>query len=144
MKHPLRNPARSSGFMMLEALIAILIFSLGVVGMIGLQAVSAKNSTSAKYRSEAVLLVNQLIGKMWASDRTVGTLQASFNTGGTAYNAWLSSVASTLPGVVANSATAPSVSVNAAGVVSIAVYWVAPGDGAAAVPHNITTVTQIR
>ncbi len=136
-----RNKRWSSGFVLLEALIAILIFSIGVVGLVGLQAMSAKNSTAARYRSEAELLVNQLIGKMWVSDRTIATLQSNFNTGGSAYNTWSSSVTSTLPGVVASTATAPTVTVDAAGVVTIAVYWIAPSD---ATQHSLTTVTQIR
>ncbi|MBK7472038.1 MAG: type IV pilus modification protein PilV [Betaproteobacteria bacterium] len=144
MKASTKSRSRTSGFVLLEALIAILIFSIGVLGLIGLQAMSAKHSTDAKYRSEAALLVNQLLGNMWVSDRTIATLQSSFNTGGSAYNAWLSSVTATLPGVVANTATAPTVTVDAAGVVSVAVFWIAPSDAQAGVPHNITTVTQIR
>lgn len=144
MKTSRRNQDRFSGFVLLEVLIAILIFSIGVLGLIGLQARSAKHSTDAKYRSEAALLVNQLLGNMWVSNRTVATLQSNFNTGGPAYNAWLSSVTATLPGVVANTATAPTVTVDAAGVVSVAVFWIAPSDAQAGTPHNITTVTQIR
>ncbi|MBK9605472.1 MAG: type IV pilus modification protein PilV [Betaproteobacteria bacterium] len=97
MKTSSRNQDRFSGFVLLEVLIAILIFSIGVLGLIGLQATSAKHSTDAKYRSEAALLVNQLLGNMWVSDRTIATLQSNFNTGGSAYNAWLSSVTATLP-----------------------------------------------
>lgn len=143
MKISTRNQQWSSGFVLLEVLIAILIFSLGVVGLIGLQAISAKNSTDARYRSEAALLVNQLIGDMWVTDRTIPTLQ-TFNTNQSGYNTWLSSITSTLPGVVANSATAPTVTVDAAGVVSIAVYWIAPADVQSGTPHSVTTVTQIR
>ena len=148
MKRSSRNRKMSSGVVLLEALIAMLIFSIGVVGLIGLQAMSAKNATGARYRSEAALLVNQLIGKMWVSDRATATLQTNFNTGGSAYNAWFSSVTSTLPGVVASTVTAPTVTVDNAGLVTIAVYWVAPGDIEAVtgtpIRHNITTVTQIK
>ena len=144
MKMPTRTRRRDSGFLLLEVLVAVLIFAVGVVGMIGVQAVSARNATSAKYRSDAALLVNQLIGKMWVSDRTPATLQSNFNTGGTAYTAWLASVSAALPGVVANSATAPTVAVDSSGVVSVAVYWVAPGEAQAGVSHGITTITQIR
>lgn len=55
-----------SGAMLLEALIAILIFSLGILAVIGLQAQSIRNSAEAKYRSDASYLANQLIGRMWA------------------------------------------------------------------------------
>jgi type IV pilus assembly protein PilV len=144
MKGSTRNQSWSAGFVLLEVLIAILIFSIGIVGLIGLQAMSAKNSTDAKYRSEAALLVNQLIGNMWASNRTIAALQSNFNTGGAGYNTWLSSVTATLPGVTANSATAPTVTVDSAAVVSIAVHWIAPSDVQSGVAHSVTTVTQIK
>ena len=89
-------------------------------------------------------LVNQLLGNMWVSNRAVASLQSNFNTGQPGYNAWLASVTATLPGVVANTATAPTVNVDAAGVVSVAVFWIAPSDAQSGGAHNVTTVTQIR
>jgi len=67
MKKPqkLRRDSQS-GAMLLEALIAILIFSLGILAVIGLQAQSIRNSAESKYRSDASFLANQLIGRMWA------------------------------------------------------------------------------
>lgn len=56
---------RQRGSTLLEALVAILIFSIGVLGLIGLQAVSIKNSIDAKYRADAAFLANQIIGQMW-------------------------------------------------------------------------------
>ncbi len=50
-----------------EALIAILIFSLGVLGIVGLQATMIKNTSEAKYRAEASYLAQQRIGEMWAT-----------------------------------------------------------------------------
>ena len=66
---PPRTPSRprrqQTGVMLLEALIAILIFSLGILAIIGLQAQSIRNSSEAKYRADASFLANQLIGYMW-------------------------------------------------------------------------------
>ena len=59
-----------TGVMLLEALIAILIFSLGVLGIVGLQASAVKASRDAKYRTDAGLLANELIGEMWSGDRS--------------------------------------------------------------------------
>lgn len=66
MKPMPRHRRGQSGAMLLEALIAILIFSLGILAIIGLQAQSIRNSAEAKYRSDAAYLANQLIGRMWA------------------------------------------------------------------------------
>jgi len=78
MKRINTSARRQSGVMLIEALIAILIFSIGILGIVGLQSSAVKASTDAKYRSEAALLANELIGRMWASDRTQATLQAAF------------------------------------------------------------------
>ncbi len=45
---------------MLEALIAILIVALGVLGIVGLYARSVQNVDDSKFRGEAALLVDQL------------------------------------------------------------------------------------
>lgn len=54
------------GVVLLESLIAILIFSLGVLGIVGLQGTMIKNTSDAKYRSEASYIAQQTIGEMWA------------------------------------------------------------------------------
>ena len=61
-------PHRQSGAYLLEALIGILIFSLGVLGIVGLQAASLRTSSDAGLRAEAVFAANQLVGQMWADN----------------------------------------------------------------------------
>ncbi|MEO8132864.1 MAG: type IV pilus modification protein PilV [Betaproteobacteria bacterium] len=73
MKSLARHRHAQSGAMLLEALIAILIFSLGILAIIGLQAQSIRNSSEAKYRSDASYLANQLIGRMWADRANLAT-----------------------------------------------------------------------
>ena len=131
--------------MLLEALIAILIFSMGVLAIVGMQASAVKASSDAKYRSDASMVANQLIGQMWVGDRTPATMQTNFQgsggTGGAAYTAWLADVQAALPGTAANP---PTVTVNAAtSLVTIAVFWIAPGEPAGTAPHSFTVVAQI-
>lgn len=78
MKQPFPQAGRQSGVMLIEAMLAILIFSIGVLGIIGLQAAANKASVQAKYRSEASLLANEIIGRMWATNRTVAKLAGDF------------------------------------------------------------------
>jgi type IV pilus assembly protein PilV len=54
------------GIVLLEALIAILIFSIGLLGIFGLQATMIKANTNSKYRAEAGMIVQQQLGRMWA------------------------------------------------------------------------------
>lgn len=147
------SSCKQQGSMLLESLIAILIFSMGILAIVGLQATSIKLSTDAKYRSEASLLANQLIGQMWVSDRTAATLQTSFQggngTNGALYSAWLaSSVQTTLPGVSAATlplSTLPTVevltNVASAGQVTVTLYWQAPSESTR---HNYTAIAQIK
>lgn len=148
------RPSRQQGSMLLEALIAILVFSMGILAIVGLQATSVKLSTDAKFRSEASLLGNQLIGEMWASDRTPATLQTNFQggqgTNGPQYLAWRASVLNAqtgLPGSVANPPTVQIVTVppilpaiSTSSLVTITIFWQAPGETSV---HNFVTVAQI-
>lgn len=137
------------GFALLEALLAILIFSIGILAAVGMQAVAIKQSTDARYRTEAALLANKLIGTMWVSDRTTSNLQnlygtaACNSTGKTGYTAWLAEVISGLPGVAAGTQTAPTVCVSDQGLVTVTVYWRTPTQEATE-RHRYIAVAQIR
>ena len=54
------------GVVLLEALVAILLFSMGVLALVGLQAAMIKNTSDSKYRSEASFVAQQVIGRIWA------------------------------------------------------------------------------
>lgn len=53
------------GSVLLEALISILIFSAGILAIVGLQAAAMKNTTQAKARIDASLIADQRIGNIW-------------------------------------------------------------------------------
>ncbi len=137
--------------MLLEALVAILIFSLGVLAIVGMQAAAVNNSTESRYRSDATLLANRLIGQMWTSDRTLATLIANFEGGaggtdGPLYTAWLGDTATSgtvMYALPVTSAPAPYVKFAADSSVEIRVYWKAPSD-TGSTPHKYTIVAQIK
>ncbi len=54
------------GVALLEGLIAVLIFSLGILAIVGLQGTAMRISTDAKMRIDASNIANQLVGSMWA------------------------------------------------------------------------------
>lgn len=54
-----------SGMMMIEVLISILIFSIGMIGMVALQTQAIKHSSDAQNRNLAANLANDLISQMW-------------------------------------------------------------------------------
>lgn len=132
--------ARSAqrGSTILEALISILLFSIGILAIIGLQAVSIKNSADAKYRTDASLLANQVIGQMWVSDKS--NLAANFNSpDGAAYQAWAGNVAATMPGVSSSPLYQPTISV-VGSAVTVTVHWLQPGESTA---HQYVTVATV-
>lgn len=127
--------------MLLEALIAILIFAVGILGIVGLQGTAVKQVTDAKYRSDAALLANQYIGSMWVGDRTVATLQNNYTTGNANYTAWKNTVMATLPVPTANP---PTVAVDNASIVTVTIYWRAPSDPVRSTPHKYVAIAQIK
>jgi len=63
---PISFAKAQQGVAMLEALIAVLLFSFGILALVGLQASSMRITTDAKMRIDASYLANQKIGEMWA------------------------------------------------------------------------------
>ncbi len=139
--HKRNSLKNQSGMLLLEGMIAILIFTIGVLGVVGLQATVVKQVSDAKFRTDASMLANQLLGTMWVSDRTTLALQTHFNTGGDAYNTWKDRVTTTLPGVAANP---PTVAVSDAGVATITIQWLAPSEAAGVSAHRHVVIAQIR
>ncbi|UUZ75296.1 type IV pilus modification protein PilV [Polaromonas sp. P1(28)-13] len=140
-----------AGSTLIEALVALLIFSFGVLGLLGLQAVSIKNGGDAKYRSDASYLANQIIAQMWV-DRSNIDNYAHYQTGpvcaftgsvsgNTNVTDWVTQVTSLLPGA-ASSKTQIQVSTPVAGTkqVKVTVCWQTLQETSA---HNFVTTAQI-
>lgn len=75
------------GYVLLEALVALLIFSLGLLGLIGFQAASTKIAADSRFRTEAAMLADELIAKMAASDVT--TVKTDYASDGSKFKAWV-------------------------------------------------------
>jgi type IV pilus assembly protein PilV len=139
---------QQSGVMLIEALIAILIFAIGILGIVGLQANAVKQVTDAKFRSDAALLANQLIGGMWVTDRVATTLQNNFMKGKASYVTWAGTAttqAGTVMGTLPGAAEfPPEVDVNAAGLVTVTIYWRAPSEPSGTAPHKYVVIAQIK
>ncbi len=128
-----RNPRRlAAGFTLIEVLIAILIFSIGVLGLVGLQASLVRAQANTKMRSDAAYLATDLVSQMWADARN---LAAYNNCAGYApCEAWRNKVGQVLP------QGAPTLSVDGTtGVVTLTIDWQPPNE----VVHTFTTSTSI-
>ena len=147
---PTQRPA-SKGFVLLDAMVAVLIFSFGVLGMVALQSSAIQLTGNANYRMNAAMLADQVIAQMW----TDPTNLAGYATGGAQYTTWSktlscsSATASTscLPGVTANPPTivvGPAVTYNGVNpnyLVTVTINWQAPNDATA---HSYVSITQIQ
>lgn len=124
------------GSLLLEALISILIFSLGILALVGMQAAAVKNTGEAKNRTDASFLANQVIGEMWADNRATLTTDYA-SPGGAKYLAWKAQVENALPGAAA---VPPTIVFGANNQVTVTVRWRSPGELA---NHNFVTLAQI-
>lgn len=150
-------PRAERGGFLLEALVGILIFTLGVLGLFALQARAIGYSSDIQYRGEAAYLANAYLSKMWAMPRA--TLTALFDDPGEAeYDAFALTIQQRLPGA-ADAALLPNPLViitqppvggmpNAGGnialtntstLVTITIQWLQPAaEGAPPATHQYT------
>jgi type IV pilus assembly protein PilV len=142
------------GSAILEGLIAILLFSVGIIAIMGLQSVSINAVRDAKYRSDASYVAAQIIGLMWA-DRGANSVNLPCyslpNTGtcpstssSAARVTWLDSF-TTSGGVNFLPGAAPArqeITVDAAtSTVTVTIRWQSPQDVA---ERQFVTVARIR
>lgn len=150
------------GVFLLEALIGIIIFSIGILTMIALQTTAISVQADSQFRIEAANLAERMMGEITlnVNRATAGTVQASLanfahRTGGANCNytgadsadanvvAWATAINTTaatrLPG---SSAARQQILVNTGtfNQVSITICWQSPAD---AVPRRHTLVSYI-
>lgn len=160
---PLPTPGSQHGSFLIEALIGILIFSLGILALVGMQAAAISAQSDARYRTEASSLAQQMVNTMWLNvNRTnTATLQASLVdfqhqatgsncsfSGAASGNAfvsnWIDSVTEAGSGLPGATAAMQQISVNTAAGgynrVTITLCWLPPR---AATPNRHTVVTYV-
>ena len=142
------------GMMMIEALVAILIFSLGILGMVGVNSLAVSSQSDAQFRSDANQFATEAIQQMWVSvdrtnattlDATLGAFQHQSGgstcafSGAAAVNpvvaTWVGAVMAAGSGLPGSTALMQQILVTnlGAGVnqVTVTVCWKAPGDAVA-------------
>jgi type IV pilus assembly protein PilV len=124
--HP--PPGRQTGSYLLEALIAMLIFAFGVLGLIGLLGSSLRITNDARYRTEAANLAGAMIADMWTM--TSDQMDTQFGTGGPKLTAWRKKAEDLLPSAAAHPPTVElgdGLSFESRTVV-VTVFWQMPGE----------------
>ena len=166
MRKPLPIRAREEGVMLIEALIAILIFSIGILAVVGMQATAIKNVTESKSRSEAAFLAEELMAQMWIDQNiSTGAVQvnasnvtfANYNYVGsltpparlgtiTPPTGWIGRVTTKLPGAAT---VLPKVTITNAtpsgATVKIEIFWQLPEEATLGLPpHSHTVMASIQ
>ena len=136
MKHAIHK-ARQGGSMLIEALVSLLIFSIGVLSLIGMQATAIKQVNDAKFRSDASFLANQVIGEMWVNRTNLAAYAYAGGQVPTVLGNWIADVQSALPGADVNP---PTIAIGAGNVVTVTVSWQPPNTPT---PHKHLVVATI-
>ncbi len=111
------NAVGQRGFLLLEVLIAMLIFSIGVLGIVGLQASMTRAQTGSKFRADASFLAQRLVGTMWSDVTNINSYATANCSAYTRCSQWAADVATLLPN------GAVDVDLSAAPVVTIVITW---------------------
>jgi type IV pilus assembly protein PilV len=101
-----RNPPKSvhgpaafqRGIVLVEVLVAILLFILGVVGLVGLQSSMTRAQTEAKIRADATFLATEVMGRLWSDVNNVSLYNGGGCAGLPRCKEWQDKVSRELPG----------------------------------------------
>jgi type IV pilus assembly protein PilV len=75
---PRRAIAAQAGFFLIEAMVAILIFALGILGLVAMGGTAVSSQSDAQYRTEASSLADAIAGQIAVSvDRTSEATKAA-------------------------------------------------------------------
>lgn len=117
------SASAQQGVVLVEAMIAILIFSMGVLAIVGLQAAMVKNTTDSKFRADAGYIAQQRIGQLWADPDNLPADGSTTNP----------DISNLLPN--------GTLTITRAGnQFTVRVSWQQPGETAS---HNYTTIASI-
>lgn len=145
-----KRRSSSTGVALIEVLIALLLFAIGILGVVGLQASMLHAQTDSKVRADAANLVDELTALMWADMGKPANLAnlAQYKAAGCAgnlnCNGWLTKLRSTLPSGTLDDLSFDETITDAAdasyGLVTVKVGWTMPSGGP---PHSYSATFNI-
>lgn len=108
---------------------AILIFSIGVLALVGFQANAIKANTDSRARAEASYLADQILGDMWAGDKSnLSSFAGTYSNASTTWGQKVQSLKFDSAVVTVNSDQ-----------VTITIQWTTPGNAT----HTFTQTSRI-
>jgi len=134
-RHPRPRRPAQRGAALIEALIGILIFAFGIIGMVGLQVAMTRAQGAAKVRADASYLASQVIGTMWADRPNLAEYDSTKCGSYDPCKEWAAKVGTALPAGNAQLTVTP-----ASGLVDLTITWSTPAEGT----HTYVLSTSIR
>jgi type IV pilus assembly protein PilV len=135
------NSKHQGGVVLLEALVAILIFSIGILAIVGLQGAAVKTAADARYRSDAAFLAGELVSQIWADAPNVA--QYEYPGSGAVpgrLTGWVTRVGNRLPGTDPTTGMPPIIDYTAdptlGNMVDITVRWRMPEEASKGLPAH--------
>ncbi len=152
MRQPIQHSVRpgdhaarrkSHGFALIEVMVSVLLFAIGILGLVGLQASMTQAQTSSKIRADAANLVDELVAIMWSDMTNIASYTAGGCAGNVRCNGWLTKLPEVLPGgslaALTVNLTGTAVNNQDYGTVTITVNWTLPNGGT----HQHTAVSNV-
>jgi type IV pilus assembly protein PilV len=131
---PRRTVEAVRGFTLIEVLISILVFSLAILGAVGMQARILQASTQNADRSRASFLANEMVSWMWGQQTTTVDAATLAN-----WNARVGTpTVDGLPGGIGSVATDPTTK-----VATVTIKWRPTAMAASATPNQFVTTVLI-
>lgn len=125
----------AGGFMLIEALIAVLIFSIGLLAVIALQAVAHRELTLSKLRSDASYIADRVMGDLSTLDiAAVADGETTYSADNNAAHGWSRAVTDSKSGLPGGTIRVVKVGSS----VTVIVSWVTP-DG----PHRFSQTANL-
>jgi len=136
----MHSPAKQRGFALMDALVSIAIFGLGITGLAGLQATLLAQNTQSSYRVQAAAYANSLVGVALSDTANLGCYAATNPcnsiVASATLTAWRQEVLSALPGAAD---TPPQLVLGNDGMFTVRLFWKLPRED---VTHNYVLTTQ--
>ena len=135
-------PRRQRGIALIEALVAVVLLGVGLLGVIGLQARSYSALSDTGMRAEATIAADKLLGIMAADQANLAAYQlAAGATPGSRIRPWYDETRAHIPGAGVKIAVAP-VSGTGCTQVTVTISWARKANTAAN-QHSIVSYIAI-
>jgi len=123
-----KKQIKNKGESLISSMLSMLVFSAGIMSMLGLLSNTLIETASVEYRSKASTIASNTLVNMMIGDKSLRNLRAQYAApNGAQYQEFLSRVQSNLPGTLEEK-NYPTISLGNKGVVEIKIKWKSPSD----------------